>query len=521
MLNRFANKDKSSTYLPLSSSSFSKIYRIGRKISITKVLLSENMLLVNAQSHNIKSHCPVCGHISHKVHSIYTRRLQDMPCAGIPVNLNIELRKFFCNNSQCDRLIFAEPISGIKHYSRRTGRVEDMLVKMGAEVSSSKCSYLSSIVGVPVSTSTALRMISKATLPDISEVSIIGIDDWAYRKGAIYGSIIVDMEKGKVIDVLCDRECDSMMKWLKKHQKVTLVSRDRATNYSSAIALSGRNIDEVADRFHLIKNMSDCVDRIICRNYKKIAIQGDSSNITASGHQQEIFNAIKDLQSKQMSISKIANEIGVARQTVRKYIAYDAIPPRASFPRNNYFQYEDYVFAEQLKGKSLRKIYYEIKEMGFSGSSTPFYDYIKKRKNTYGKSVTLPPLKISSSLCGTRLFCLSKEEKHTMRILLASNKWLRELKQCARMFHDIIMGKDSDALDDWMKQAKAIGIKHLNSFVYGVERDIAAIKNAIIYHWSNGIVEGHVNRLKNIKRQMYGRAGLELLKRKVVLARSG
>ena len=277
MLNELIDKNNSHPYLPLSVSALSKIYRIGKKVSIEKVSLLEKKLFLNAKSYNHKSNCPICGSVSHKIHSTYIRRLQDMPCAGMPVELSLELRKFFCNNPQCKRKIFAEPIENFRPYSRRTERAKELLIKIGMEVSSRKSSYLSSIVGVPVSASTALRMINKVELPSTSEVRIIGIDDWAYRKGATYGSIIIDMEKGKVIDLLGDREAASMTKWLQHHQQVSIVSRDRATNYSSAIAISGRKIDEVADRFHLIKNISDCVDRIICREYTKIIPQGETN----------------------------------------------------------------------------------------------------------------------------------------------------------------------------------------------------------------------------------------------------
>ena len=329
------------------------------------------------------------------------------------------------------------------------------------------------------------------------------------------------MHTGKTIDLLCDRETYSMEQWLKNHLQVTLVSRDRSTNYSSAIAMSGRKIEEVADRFHLVKNMSDCVDRIICTNYNKIVLPGKTSNMKPNSYLQEIFKAIKELERENMSISSIAKIVGVARQTVRKYISYKELPPRSSSPRNHYFPYEDYVFAEQSKGKSLHKIYHEIKEMGFSGSRTPFYDYFKKRKETYGKQVSLPPLKISSFICGTRIRCLSKEEKHILQSLFHTNKWLRELTYYMKLFHEIIMGKKPQTLTNWIKRAKSLGIKKLNSFIYGIEKDIHAIENAIKLQWNNGIVEGHINRLKSIKRQMYGRAGIELLKRKVILSKYG
>lgn len=243
-------------------------------------------------------------------------------------------------------------------------------------------------------------------IPENKAVSHIVIDDRAYLKGVTYGSIIVNLDTGKVIDLLNDIGVGSFREWLGNHDQACIVSRDRSTDYSSAITATDRNIVEVADRFHQNKNMSDCVTKVIGSHYeeylrlvrpdevqimecsieKEDGQQPDSPVKVKNDSRQIMFNEVKELQEKGLKINRIAKVSGIARQTVRKYILLASQPKRVSKERNGYYQYDDYVESEHKKGKALSTIYNEIQMMGFRGSLSPInyhYRYLSDGRRGY------------------------------------------------------------------------------------------------------------------------------------------
>ena len=231
----------------------------------------------DSQSYHLFARCslpygksPYCGSISHRVHSKYMRTIADLSILGLPVIMKLEARKFFCDNTGCKRKTFAEqPGDEVFRYRRRTRRCEVVVAQHGLKTSSESARKLLSAIGVRVSGDTVLRDIHRMSTPSHQEVGEIGVDDWAFRKGATYGSIIVSLDTGEVIDLLGDRDAESFRGWLDSHAQVRVVSRDRSTDYSAAIAATGRNITEVADRFHLNMNMSDCVKKVISSHYEE------------------------------------------------------------------------------------------------------------------------------------------------------------------------------------------------------------------------------------------------------------
>ena len=202
-----------------------------------------------------------------------------------------------------------------------------------------------------------LRDIHRMSVPEHREVHEIGVDDWAFRKGVTYGSIIVNLDTGSVIDLLGDRDVESFKGWLDTHALVKVVSRDRSTDYTAAIAATGRNITEVADRFHLNMNMSDCVTKVISSHYddyRKFVRQEEQDSSAKTDSRRVMFNEVKELQAAGLSIAQIAQKLDIARQTVRKYMKEDSLPKRASKERHPYFLYDTYVEEEYRPGNRRR-----------------------------------------------------------------------------------------------------------------------------------------------------------------------
>ena len=265
--------------------------------------------------------CPYCGHVSRSVHSRYHRTIADLSILGHPVIITFEARKFFCHNPDCRKKTFAEqPGDEVFRYRRRTRRCEMAVTQHGLKCSSESARKLLSATGVPLSGDTVLRDVHRMSVPERCEVKEIGVDDWAFRKGVTYGSIIVSLETGSVIDLLGDRDVKSFQAWLDEHVQVEVVSRDRSTDYTAAIAATGRNITEVADRFHLSMNMSDCVTKVIGSHYDEYrsAVRPEEVQETPEvDSRQVMFKEVKELQAEGLNIAQISKKLDIARQTVR------------------------------------------------------------------------------------------------------------------------------------------------------------------------------------------------------------
>ena len=529
------------------------------ELEIESVDIVDN--IVNIYAHGSLEHgfCPYCGTKSHKVHSRYIRHVYDLPILGKSSVLHLRMRKFFCMNPECKYRTFAEqPGIEIFRYRRRTRRCEIVQYRNALKHSSNTSHKLLSGQGICLSSSAILRDLHRLEPSSHLDVRRIGIDDWAQKKGRVYGSIIVDLDQSTVIDLLDDREQESFGAWLDKHQSVELASRDRSTDYSAAIASSGRKITEVADKFHLIKNIQDRFTKVLSEHYDEyrlmvrteeniaespigssvISIKDEhSSGITheKADSRQTMFNEVKELQMKGFKPTTISKKLGISRQTATKYCSMESLPKRKSKSQNGYEKFDRYVETEILKGKAMSDIYLEIKEQGFKGSRTPFYDHYRylsdghrgylpkgykqtKTERIMDERSELLPIKTLASVVFSYMSGkkLDNENRKLMKLLQRAD-WFNQMYEATCSFCYLIKGKDSMNLIRWMKKYWKTNLTQLKTFIRGITLDYKAVKNTIIHNVTNGITEGFVNKLKVVKRIMYGKASIELLKNKLTM----
>lgn len=500
--------------------------------------------------------CPYCGSVSNRVHSKYCRTIQDLSLLGREVVLHLETRKFFCHNEACCKKTFAEqPGDEIFRYRRRTCRCERAVARHGICASSGFASLQLSRMGIYVSPSTVLRDLHRMKPPKYGNVTEIGVDDWAWRKGVTYGSIIIDYANGLPIDLLGSRETESFRQWMEGHAKVHTVSRDRSTDYSAAIASTGRRITEVADKFHLVKNIMDRMAGLVAEKYADYRQAVRNQEGTKVGVEEPVvspvakecpgkkpdlrevmFREVKELQRKGFKPATIAKKLGIARMTATKYCKMDLLPHRNSKLRNEYHRYDGYVEQEAANGKPLSTIYQEIRNKGFQGSLSPFYEHYKylsdghrgyrprnwspclKKEKPQDDRSELLPVKSISSLTGKVLKGKALDETQQKNFeTLMSLGWFKEMYEATAAFCKVINGNETTALVRWMKLYWKTSVSSLRTFIIGIRKDFQAVRNTIKYNITNGITEGFVNKLKAIKRNMYGKAGLDLLKNKLVL----
>ena len=562
---KYPNSDKVTTKIAGSSKDIDQKSHYTE--SLSHIYLSSDLTLHEIVRENHKFHlyvsssldygvCPYCGCHNKSVHSRYIRTIQDLSILGEPVVLYVEIRKFFCSNHSCHKKTFAEqPGDEVFRYRRRTCRCERTVARHGISTSAKSASRLLGHLGIRISASTVLRDLHRMRPSKHEDVTKIGVDDWAWRKGIRYGSIIIDYERGHPIDLLGDRGADSFEKWIEEHKKVGVVSRDRSTDYSSAIASSERPITEVADKFHLIKNITDRMAKLIAENYSdyRRAIRDEEDRFTEEMEQSSgvygkdptienadsrdvKFKEVKELQEKGFKPTTIAKRLGIARQTATKYCRMKGLPQRNSKLRNEYYKYDAYVEQESKKGKPLCIIHKEVTLMGFSGSLSPFYEHYKYLSDGHrgyrskdwkpstqniklqdNRSILLPIKSIMSIIdIALKHKDMNESQQKTFNLLI-SLPWFKEMFGATERFCQVIKGKETTELIKWMRCYWKTSIASLKTFILGIMRDFQAVRNTIKLDITNGITEGFVNKLKTIKRGMYGKAGIELLKNKIVM----
>lgn len=211
--------------------------------------------------------CPDCQNYSERVHSRYERTLKDLPASGLSVHLKLNVRRFFCDNPACSRKTFAETIPEVaERYARKTLRLIETLRELGFALGGEQGAYIAAILQMACSADTFLRLLRRSTLTAHPTPTHLGVDDWAFRRNVSYGTILVDLQDHQVVDLLPDRSAASLESWLKSHPGVQLISRGRSEEYATGASKGAPDAVQVADRFHVQKNLAEAVERIFHRH---------------------------------------------------------------------------------------------------------------------------------------------------------------------------------------------------------------------------------------------------------------
>ena len=336
-------------------------------LSVEDIVFRAQAIVLIIAATNRGAACPCCSHASERVHSRYYRTLRDLPWADIGVTLRVRVRRFRCTNPSCSQAIFAERfpnLAGVR--ARRTDRQKEALEYVGFALGGSAGARLARRIRLGASRSTIIRFVCKAPmpLPDIPQV--LGVDDWARLKGRRYGTVLVDLERHRAIDLLPDRTAEGFAAWLREHPGVEIISRDRGGIYADGGRKGAPNALQVADRFHLLVNVGEAVERVLSRKHaclKDAAAAVDrlisettdtqhdapssSSTPLAPDHvtrheqvkqahrarRRERYEAVLALHKDGAPARAISRELGIARRTVRRFIGAGTFPERADRPK--------------------------------------------------------------------------------------------------------------------------------------------------------------------------------------------
>ena len=522
------------------------------------VLQHTSRFVINAFASQPGSCCPVCSKNSVRIHSKYRRELSDLPISGHSVCIKLTARKYFCDNSLCPRRVFTERFGNeIRPYSRRFVRSNDLLFRIAVALGGNQGSVISSFISQPVSASTMLRIIKNHAIEEKTTTSgVIGVDDWAFKKGSSYGTILVDLQSQQVVDLLPDREAATLAAWLEDHPEIRVVSRDRYGAYALGAQQGAPQAIQVADRFHLLMNIGEATKKMFQAKGKLLREafnlynncaqsklpQKPKRQVVASPLQideaepaginpakQHKFEKVKELHGKGYSIRSIAKALKTHRETVKKYIGMDKLSKRQNRRLTNFDRYRGYLLQEGNLVKTYKALYGDIVAQGFTGSYPHFCRNMKvllKENKIMSISSAVKPAPVqtwSARQLSLMLYAdqdkLNQQESEFLKLLYKKCPDIKQTAALVRGFKNLFHFKQEGSLKAWIEEAIQPG-SGIKSFASNLLKDFDAVNNAVITPYSNGQVEGQVNRLKNIKRRMYGRASFSLL-RKMVLFSSG
>lgn len=401
----------------------------------------------------------------------------------------------------------------------------------------------------------AIRLVRAAPEPEVATPRVLGVDDWAKRKGQSYGTILVDLEKQVVVDLLDERSAESFSNWLGEHPGVEIITRDRGADYKEGATRVAPDALQIADRFHLLQNVADALKRMLTQRTNELrqaarevaAEQEEAVNrtpeldrmvaVTEEAIQetkvpatlrQLRFAEVKEYQRQGWSQRAVAAHLNLDRRTVSKYFSLESYPERLSVPQSTpkVMPYLAYLSQRWQEGcHNIKQLHAELEGRGFTGHYTAVYRTVK-RLLLNGKlalpvpqmSVPVPKLSVTQAIW----LLLHPDERLEEQDCQLRDKLceicqeIETSRQLAQSFCELVRERAAEKLDDWLESAKESGIAAFKNFAIGLQRDYDVVKAALTYEWSNGQVEGQVNRLKFIKRQMYGRAKFDLLRKRVL-----
>jgi transposase len=481
------------------------------------------------------------------------RRLVDAAVAGRGVEICLRVRRFFCDNQGCGRRTFVEQVAGLTtRYARCTVVVRGMWESIGLALAGRAGSRLATRLGVPASRSTLLRVIRALPDPEIGRVVVLGVDDFSLRRGHVYGTVLIDIDTHRPIDLLADREADTFATWLREHPGTQVVCRDRAGAYAEGARSGAPEAIQVADRWHLWHNLAEHVEKTVAAHHNclgqpedippKVPLeQGSAADLTKATQVAQVqrrensalvtrtkarYQAVQTLKADGKGVKTIMRELDLAKETVRCFYRAESVEellakPRAGRP-SVLDTYKPYLQERWNAGiTNASRLYREITEQGYQGSQGTLTAYLAPFRAlgaAPAPTPSVPKVRQITSWMLRRPEDLDAEEQLQLKQVLAACPHLEATATHIGTFAEMLTGRHGEHLDSWMAAVEAEDLPHLHRFVTGLRRDYQAVRNGLTLSHSSGAVEGNVNRIKMITRQMYGRAKFDLLRKRVLLA---
>jgi transposase len=487
------------------------------------------------------------------VHSRYQRWFDDAGIGGQPVRIRLLVRRFVCGTTACARKTFVEQVEGLTvRYGRRSPLLKAVLESIGLALAGRAGARLTQALAAPVSRMTLLRLVRALPDPVVGDVTAVGIDDFALRRGHKYGTVVIDIHSHRSLDVLPDRTSDTVAAWLRQHPGIRVVCRDRAGAYAEAARAGAPNAIQVADRWHLWHNLAQAVEKTV--HAHRSALRPDPAatggrgtpaeplreNLAGIGNcgtdsavaparlatrTRERHAAVHELRQRGATIAAISRELGLDRRTVRRFVRAGNVEELVGDrgPRTSLLDaYKPYLHERFTAGHTNAvTLSAEITAMGYAGSTKTVRLYLHHLRTEPTRKAptpasTAPSVRQVTAWLTRHPDSLNEEQRLELKLILNRSDALTVTQGQVREFAEMLTGRHGNRLHAWMHNVETTGAPALRSFARGLATDLDAVTAGLTLDLSSGPVEGTVNRIKTIKRQMYGRAKFDLLRKRIL-----
>lgn len=523
---------------------------------VEQIQITEHGLVIEIEASHPTSCCPLCTQPSDSIKTHYRRMLRDAPCAGRQVQLVLTARKFYCRNPYCPRKVFTERLpTFVEPWARMTIRCCQHITSIGLATCGKGGARLAARLGIRTTRPTILRRIM--ALPDVSASSVVylGIDDFSFRRGYRFGTILVNLESHRVVDLLPDRQAETAARWMRQQPDLAVISRDRGGEYASAARDGAPQAIQCADRFHIVKNLTEAVQVLLARCQAEILAeqkpdepcQDEPNKPIISieewrppepAHVEKVrlarragryarYQQVVELSKQGIATKEIAGRVGLSDRTVRDWLKQGAFPEaqKRRKKQSSFDPFAAYALKRWQDGEHNGLVLWqEIKNQGYTGTDRSVYRYLKTLKQAEVRA-PLHPERIQKYSVNVAIWLFVRDPKKLDEIeredLAAFCQASVALKKAYDLLQDFLVmvhKREGHRLDAWLARVAESGLPELQSFATGVERDKDAVQAGLTWPINNGMVEGHVTKLKLIKRTMYGRAGFALLRQRVLHA---
>jgi transposase len=544
-------------------------FDLPENMAITSVHPTALTLTIDLACSDSTACCPLCHQFSERVHSRYSRKVADVPCGGRQVRLILTVRKFICHTSDCLRSIFTERLPElVQSYARMTNRLREWIEAIARATSGEVGARLAKHLGMCVSPTTILRRLMALCTSPAGAVSVLGIDDWSFRRGRKFGTILVDLTTHAIIDLLPDRSAETAAAWMRLHPEIEVVSRDRGEDYAAAARAGAPQAIQCADRFHLAKNLTEIVEEILARCRAEIrqaskpsdvaSAQQDGENAeqplafrssdaapnppAGSAHlahhaeRSDRYQQLVELRQEGLTTKEIARRLDMAERTVRNWlkrgIPYGNLESRRK-EGNRIDPYIAYVAERWNQGeRNGLTLFRELQTQGYKGSPRTVYRFLEilreypaslQGRAEHAQTLSETALQQFAAHQAVWLFVrdrsdLDKSEQAELAAICQASCTANTVYELTQDFMSMLRRREGERLDTWLENVRKSQICELQRMVRSIEKDKAAVLAGLTLPHSNGVVEGSVNKLKLLKRLGYGRAGFALLRQRVLHA---
>jgi transposase len=515
-----------------------------------KAELAGARLCIWARARAEQASCPGCGRFSVRVHSRYQRRLADAAIGGRPVLIRLTVRRFFCPAPDCPVITFAEQVEGLTvRYARRTPLLAEMLTAVALALAGRAGARLACQLGLPAGRTGMLRLIMALPDPQAGPVRALGVDDFAFRRGHTYGTLLVSIDTGKPVDLLPDREADTLAAWLRAHPGTEVICRDRASAYAEGARTGAPQAIQVADRWHLWHNLAEHVEKTVAAHHRCVRdhyaapgqaaaqqapdpgqLAGQATTAHAENRARVVrarqrYEQVQALKAAGKNVTTVMRELRLAPGTARRYYRAASVDEVVAGTLTGWpsklDDYKPYLHQRWNSGcTNISQLHREITAQGYRSSYATVYAYLRPFTGLAAPPAVPAPPKVRhiTSWILRDPASLDDDEQASLTSVRAQCPHLDALASQVTEFAKILTGRRGEQLDAWIAQAGAGDQQDLRSFITGLKRDYQAVLNGLTLPYSSGKVEGNVNRIKMLKRQMYGRARFDLLRKRALLA---